>query len=589
MPGKIRSIKSKEFQDVIENARKTIKKQVNVHGQPVTISFPFPSPADWRDKWIYFLMIDRFNKAGDTNNYNYSPDGANWTDRRFDNFLGGNIKGITEKLDYLKDLGVESLWITPPFKNCAYENSYYGYGIQDFLSIDPRFGTEADMIELVEQAHARDIFIIFDIVLNHAGSVFNYDIGRGQTRSVLPWRDSVSPILWKDAQGNAQYADVNAIPKPIPPDVCIWPEELQKDEFFRRKGEGDERGGDFGSLREFVSAERQVRETLIKAYQFIIAKYDIDGFRIDTLKYIEADFARIFGNAMREFALSIGKKNFFTFGEILDSEEKISEFIGRNTSNKDGLVGVDAALDFPLFFKLPSVIKGWSAPKSIYDTYEHRKNVQEKTISSHGEASQYFVTFLDNHDGSNPKERIYCGNPDYINQVFLAVGALFTLQGIPCLYYGTESGLYGNDQTDRVLRQALWMVEDCFNPKSHFYVGIRKIAQLRKNEPAVRYGRQYFREVSGNGIDFELSDINGGILSYSRILNDIEILIVMNTNTTDNWNGYVCIDPDLNPVGKQMKILYSNFKTADTTICEDTNNWRALNVSLKPMEIQIWK
>src|SRR6185369_7550736 len=97
-------------------------------------------------------------------------------------------------------------------------------------------------------------------------------------------------------------------------------------------------GGDFESLKEFVTGLEDgqvfpVRNALILAYQYAIARYDVDGFRIDTLKYIERSFAQIFGNAMREYALSIGKKNFFSFGEVFDDEERIDEFIGRNTQD----------------------------------------------------------------------------------------------------------------------------------------------------------------------------------------------------------------------------------------------------------------
>ena len=80
----------------------------------------------------------------------------------------------------------------------------------------------------------------------------------------------------------------------------------------------------------------------------------MDAYRIDTLKFIEPDFARLFGNAMREYALSVGKKNFFTFGEVFDEEEKIAQFIGRNAGLIEDPIGVDASLDFPLFFRLPA-------------------------------------------------------------------------------------------------------------------------------------------------------------------------------------------------------------------------------------------
>src|SRR6185295_11914189 len=94
------------------------------------------------------------------------------------------------------------------------------------------------------------------------------------------------------------------------PDALIWPAELQHNSFFRCKGKGGEGGGDFESLKEFVTNVHDgqifpVRNALILAYQYAMARYDIDGFRIDTLKFIEREFAQTFGNAMREYGLSI--------------------------------------------------------------------------------------------------------------------------------------------------------------------------------------------------------------------------------------------------------------------------------------------
>jgi len=101
---------------------------------------------------------------------------------------------------------------------------------------------------------------------------------------------------------------------------------------------------------------------------------------------------------MREFALSIGKRNFFTFGEVYDDEDKIARFIGRRAMDRGDLVGVDAALDFPLFYRLPGVAKGFAPPAEVVGMYQYRKQVQAGVVSSHGEASRYFVSFLDNHD-----------------------------------------------------------------------------------------------------------------------------------------------------------------------------------------------
>jgi glycosidase len=122
-------------------------------------------------------------------------------------------------------------------------------------------------------------------------------------------------------------------------------------------GAGDDTVGDFASLKQMLTDNRDVQRFLIRAYQYVIARFDVDGFRIDTLKYLKGDLPRIFGNSIREFALSAGKKNFFTFGEVFDNEDKIAQFIGRSTQDVSELVGVDAALDFPLRFTLPAVVK----------------------------------------------------------------------------------------------------------------------------------------------------------------------------------------------------------------------------------------
>jgi glycosidase len=137
---------------------------------------------------------------------------------------------------------------------------------------------------------------------------------------------------------------------------------------------------------------------MMPALNYLIAKYDVDGFRIDTLMYLDPAFARNFANFIRVFAQSIGKKNFFTFGEVWGSEEQIAHFIGRNALSAGEPIGVDAALDYPLFYKLPAVVKGQLAPSEILSMHEYRRQVETGILSTHGDASNFFVTFLDNHD-----------------------------------------------------------------------------------------------------------------------------------------------------------------------------------------------
>ena len=101
-----------------------------------------------------------------------------------------------------------------------------------------------------------------------------------------------------------------------------------------------------------MTADPDLQRFLIRAYQYVIARYDVDAFRIDTLRYLKGGLPRLFGNSMREFALSISKKNLFTFGEVLDANDEtdIARFIGRNTSDQTNtdMVGVDAALELPI-------------------------------------------------------------------------------------------------------------------------------------------------------------------------------------------------------------------------------------------------
>jgi glycosidase len=186
---------------------------------------------------------------------------------------------------------------------------------------------------------------------------------------------------------------------------------------------------------------------------------------------------------MREFGLSIGKKNFFTFGEVYDDERRIAQFIGRGAAADGDVVGVDAALDFPLFFVLPGVAKGLIAPRALADMYRMRKQIERDVVSSHGEASHYFVTFLDNHD---QRSRFRFSDSRFDPQTKLGLTCLLTLPGIPCVYYGTEQGLSGMDYADLAVREALWGAPSAFDPTNPFCVTLQQLAALRASEPALR-------------------------------------------------------------------------------------------------------
>jgi glycosidase len=580
----------------------------------------FPSPEDWRDEWIYFLMVDRFN----------NPDGPprhQPFNAQFGEFQGGTFNGVKEKLPYLQELGVGAIWLSPVLKNCQFDrSSYHGYGIQNFLAVEPRFASrpdraETELRELIDEAHRRGIYVILDIVLHHCGDVFEYvipDGNGGRELGETDWQDQPLMIRWRDAKGRGDPRFTEA-PADPPLDAAVWPKELRDNRLFTRQGNAMSRGfhppGDFDTLKgiaiEFQEGDiKPAYNVLIRAYEYIIARFDVDGFRIDTLKFVSPEFERIFANAMREFALSVGKKNFFTFGEVFDNENTIAQFIGRNTTATGEVVGVDAALDYPLFFKLPAMVKGLGVPPAeVAHVFEARKRVEEEILTSHGEAGKFFVTFLDNHDQG---QRFgFTGPAQLTDQVALGLGCLYSLQGIPCLYYGTEQGLSGAKDArhgdDSMVREALWGKPNAFDPQHPLYQTIQALSRVRHEQPALRYGRQYFRPISGDGHTFGLSPFPAGVMAVSRILNDQEVVTVANTNTRQGLTVEVIVDHQLNPAGTAYQVLFSNktgqggaaapgritekpkgsveIHEVDDTVTDGPI--RVMPVTLQPMEVQI--
>lgn len=592
----VNSIHAPEVDAVLQGAKAPSHRDVHVGGDVRRIPVPFPSSQDWRDVWIYQLLVDRFN------NPNAGPKNQ-WDDTR-EEFKGGTLNGVRDKLDYLQELGVGAIWLSPVQMNSFYKQSYHGYGIHNFLRIDPRLASDIDaaranpglveqeLRDLIDAAHARNMYVVFDVVLNHVGDVFEYVHEDGSTAAKAPFRDHPYPIRWRgpDGQGRADWPEASTITQ-VPADALVWPQELQNNVYFRRQGEkGPEPYGDFDILKELATEQSELlRNTLIRVHQYLIGKFDVDGFRIDTLKHVEPEFARVFGNAVREYALSIGKRNFFSFGEVADNEDTIARYIGRNATSESDLLGVDAALDFPLHHVLPSVAKGLLAPAELNRVFEYRKEKHKGLLSSHGEASRFFVTFCDNHDMHKRLHHVDAFDPQrFDDQVTLAVAALFTLQGIPCLYYGTEQGLDGEGNSFEAVREALWGMPGAFNQHHPYYQAIQQLSMIREQHPTVRYGRQYFRPVSGNGQDYGISSSAGGVLAFSRILNDTEILVAANTNTENAWTGHIIVDRSLNPAGTIYADLFTNKPDPNHDAPVQVEAERtSVVLTMKPMEIRV--
>jgi glycosidase len=157
----------------------------------------FRSPAAWEDEVLYFLMLDRFSDGRETgyrdnagtlvtsgttppfqpadrgNATSTAADRQQWIDAG-NTFVGGTLRGLESKIGYLERLGITAIWVSPIFKQVPSQQTFHGYGIQNFLDVDPRFGTRADLVSLVNTAHQHGIRVILDVILNHAGDVFEY-------------------------------------------------------------------------------------------------------------------------------------------------------------------------------------------------------------------------------------------------------------------------------------------------------------------------------------------------------------------------------------------------------------------------------
>jgi glycosidase len=562
----------------------------------------FPSPVDWRDQFIYQLLIDRFDDGRDHPPYDPKTTPRGGRDRaRAHHFQSGTLKGVTRRLDYIRGLGCTAVWVSPPFKQRRDDpTSYHGYGIQDFLDIDPRFGTTDDLCELTREAHARGMYVILDVVINHAGDVWGY-AGEGERQHPYNeagryefgfWRTYRDGKLGRLAPGDAPG-----------PDDAIWPRELQDPDAFKRRGQirdfrtaGDDEAvnGDFFSFKELDSNNPRVVDALVRCFKYWIAVADVDGYRIDTVRNIEPKFCSTFANAMHEYARRIGKHNFFVFGELVGDDDLLRKYVGNNTPAPGEAVEyplLDAVLDFPLYAHLDEVVKGQRPPAALWERYAFFK----KYYRNFGDAGRYYVTFLDNHDQTaRPWRRFQHGvNDDRLG--VLGVGYLLCNLGIPCVYYGTEQGFdRGSPESDAFVRENMfggaWGAFDTtghafFDPGHPVYVGVARIAKVRSAEPALRYGRQYFREISGNGTDFGRPTDGRCTLAFSCVLDSDEVVVVLNLDTEPRAD-YVLVDPAFSVDDQEMADLLG----ADRVRVEERKpGLFAARVPLGPRQMAILK
>ena len=545
----------------------------------------FNCDREWREEFIYFLLVDRFDD-GLPRRSGGGPARArgSGTLPQLKRFCGGKLRGVTNNLDYIRGLGCTALWLSPLFENNDApdpdSDKYHGYSIQNYLEIDPRFGTKQDLIDLVAAAHERDMRVFLDVVLNHSGDNWAYP-------------DDAVYRYFNDEQFGFGYWRRPDRPLPV---------ELRDERMYHRRGQiGDFdafpecQHGDFFSLKGFNNDEcvdglKQI-DIMVQAHCWWMRETDIDGFRLDAVKHMGERCVARFCTGVGEYAHRLGKRQFFCFGELIAGDDAINHYTGPNTAadnNSSIFFGLSSVLDFPLYFTLPNVLKGLAAPHSLKSRYDALNN----GALTRGELGRYLVTFVDNHDavGQEPKRRFGSGATD--DQIIAGIGYLLTAIGTPCIYYGTEQGFEGEGSDDALIREAMFDLQDAsstrLNPECRIYKEIAAIAAEFHRRPELRFGRIYFRQISGDGVHFGHPEGQPCTIAFSRLLAGSEVLVAYNTSVTERRDDHVIVDSEVQSGRSQMQIVYSNASRAGRTVEIDKGPAGcSVQLSLEPGEFVI--
>jgi len=349
-------------------------------------SAPTASPrvephSSWDEAILYFVIVDRFADGDATNNIEVDRNAKGA-------FHGGDLKGLTEQLDELADLGVTALWITPVVRNIPGfvtgagfpDWGYHGYWADDFYELDPRFGSEADLEALVDAAHERGIAVLLDVVYNHAGYDSQY-VTDPQTEG---W-------LRTEQAGTCGTDDLTS---------CL------------------------AGLPDFKTELPEVADYLLAAHLELAERVDLDGFRLDTVKHVTHEFWQ---RHRREVDESLGE-DFFLLGEVWGGDAPSLDpwFEGDE---------MDAGFDFGFVGSSLGFLQGRGRTVAFNRYLEKRHAVRDGYHLAH---------YLSSHDVQGALSLV---NGD--KEIFLLAALLqFTNPGIPTIYYGEEVGRPGGDWPD---------------------------------------------------------------------------------------------------------------------------------------------
>jgi glycosidase len=522
------------------------------------------------DEVIYFVLPDRFENgdpsndrgglSGDRLTTGYDPTGKGF-------FHGGDLKGLTKRLDYIKGLGATTVWLTPIFTNKAVQGpkgqesaGYHGYWITDFTHVDPHLGTDADFEGLVDAAHAKGMKVYMDIVVNHTADVIQFAEceGKGQCpyRSIAdypyqrrggPSGAAINAGFTGERDGGAanfarlkdpNYAYTVRVP-PAEKDIKR-PAWLNDPIYYHNRGDSIFRGessimGDFVGLDDVFTEHPRVIRGMIDIFGAWIDKYHVDGFRIDTAQHVNPEFWQQFVPAMLKRARANGIPNFHIFGEVATSEMDPA-----HTAENTRVDKLPSVLDFSFTRAVVDVVSGTAGTDELAKLFR-----ADPLYEGGARAALRLPTFTGNHDAGRfpmlvkhfaPK----ANDAELLQREMLANAMLLTLRGVPTLYYGDEQGFVGKggDQDarqdmfasqvatyneDKLLGTGSTTAQANFNPDHPLYREIADLARIRTSHRALTRGLQLVRYAQDKP----------GLFAVSRFdpVTRREMLLLFNTST----------------------------------------------------------
>lgn len=380
-----------------------------------------------QDQVFYFVMLDRFYDGDPGNNRDVQPGqkGA---------WQGGDLKGLMQKLDYLQQLGVTALWITPivdqvdaPVHGAGFPDwAYHGYWADDFQSLEARLGTEAELRELLQQAHARGMAVILDVVINHAGYGSRWETDASMTRSPCPAQEEATELT-----------------------ACLF------------------------GLPDFRTEDPQVRERVLGWTLDWARRFPLDGFRLDTLKHVEPEAFAALGRRARALALrEHGKQRFLMLGEWWGAAQN------DDTSARLMEQGVvDTLFDFSFHGLAEGFVSGRMRAEAAAHHLERR----------HQAPGPPLVHFLDSHDVPTFFSRL---DAQQQQRYPMAAVLQMTIYGAPVVTWGDELGRAGGEWP---LNRQFMPWEALETPQGQRLFALwSALIKLRRQAPALR-GAQFHK------------------------------------------------------------------------------------------------